>query len=134
MPGVIGASRFSPRLARGYRFHSLQVEIMTAAPSRHSTPQLFGPSAQPDATFLLHLCCDLNALLNCWFQVGASRIAQSAKNSSTMRRDWPRIMANVAVLPASSPVYRSRDCDRLAVLGPLLREEIPGRKIACFKK
>ena len=28
MPGVIGASIFSPRPARGYRFHSLQVEII----------------------------------------------------------------------------------------------------------
>jgi hypothetical protein len=33
MPGVIGASILSPRPARGYRFHSLQVEII-AAPSR----------------------------------------------------------------------------------------------------
>src|SRR5271168_5404807 len=29
MPGEIGASRFSPRPMRGYRFHSLQVEIIT---------------------------------------------------------------------------------------------------------
>jgi hypothetical protein len=28
MPGEIGASIFSPRPARGYRFHSLQVEII----------------------------------------------------------------------------------------------------------
>jgi hypothetical protein len=28
MPGLIGASMFSPRAARGYRFHSLQVEII----------------------------------------------------------------------------------------------------------
>jgi hypothetical protein len=28
MPGLIGASIFSPRPARGYRFHSLQVEII----------------------------------------------------------------------------------------------------------
>ena len=28
MPGLIGASMFSPRPARGYRFHSLQVEII----------------------------------------------------------------------------------------------------------
>src|SRR3954466_14829174 len=30
-PGVIGASIFSPRPARGYRFHSLQVEIIAAS-------------------------------------------------------------------------------------------------------
>jgi hypothetical protein len=34
MPGLIGASIFSPRPARGYRFHSLQVEII-AVPLRH---------------------------------------------------------------------------------------------------
>src|SRR5258707_8404876 len=31
MPGVIGASIFSPRPARGYRFHSLQVEIISCS-------------------------------------------------------------------------------------------------------
>jgi hypothetical protein len=31
MPGLIGASMFSPRPARGYRFHSLQVEIILAS-------------------------------------------------------------------------------------------------------
>jgi hypothetical protein len=30
MPGEIGASMFSPRPGRGYRFHSLQVEIIKA--------------------------------------------------------------------------------------------------------
>src|ERR1700722_17359990 len=29
MPGLIGATIFSPRPGRGYRFHSLQVEIMS---------------------------------------------------------------------------------------------------------
>ncbi|MDP1582730.1 MAG: hypothetical protein Q8M18_04795 [Bradyrhizobium sp.] len=33
MPGLIGASIFSPRPARGYRFHSLQVEIICAPSS-----------------------------------------------------------------------------------------------------
>src|SRR5580704_19772051 len=31
IPGLIGASIFSPRAARGYRFHSLQVEIICHA-------------------------------------------------------------------------------------------------------
>src|ERR1700757_3456300 len=35
MPGEIGASRFSPRPGLGYRFHSLQVEII-AFPSRRA--------------------------------------------------------------------------------------------------
>src|SRR6185436_1663439 len=30
IPGVIGASMFSPRPGRGYRFHSLQVEIIAS--------------------------------------------------------------------------------------------------------
>jgi hypothetical protein len=38
MPGVIGASIFSPRPARGYRFHSLQVEIIVVA-SQFPKPQ-----------------------------------------------------------------------------------------------
>src|SRR5471032_3667086 len=33
IPGLIGASIFSPRPARGYRFHSLKVEILVT-PSR----------------------------------------------------------------------------------------------------
>src|ERR1700688_2028173 len=40
MPGVIGASIFSPRPARGYRFHSLQVEIILV-PSQPRRPQSF---------------------------------------------------------------------------------------------
>src|SRR5579863_7731968 len=106
MPGVIGASRFSPRLARGYRFHSLQVEIMTAAPSRHSTPQLFGPSAQPDATFLLHLCCDLNALLNCWFRVGASRITAISQefidNVARLAANYGKCGNSICLIPSLS--------------------------------
>jgi hypothetical protein len=31
MPGLIGASMFSPRPGRGYRFHSLQVEIIASS-------------------------------------------------------------------------------------------------------
>src|SRR6185437_5679138 len=37
MPGLIGASMFSPRPARGYRFHSLQVEIMARSSNRSAT-------------------------------------------------------------------------------------------------
>src|ERR1700730_9833425 len=33
-PGVIGASMLSPRPARGYRFHSLQVEIIAETSQR----------------------------------------------------------------------------------------------------
>src|SRR5436305_14902961 len=36
MPGLTGASIFSPRPARGYGFHSLQVEIIVI-PSRHAS-------------------------------------------------------------------------------------------------
>jgi hypothetical protein len=52
MPGVIGASIFSPRPGRGYRFHSLQVEIILVLQS-FSKIRSGG----------VNLCRDLNVLL-----------------------------------------------------------------------
>jgi hypothetical protein len=51
---VIGASRFSPRPTLGYRFHSLQVEIITF-PLRHPLVHLILPRAKCNirAAFLL---------------------------------------------------------------------------------
>src|ERR1700739_870416 len=48
IPGLIGASMFSPRCARGYRFHSLQVEI-TATPLRHR-PRSFSSNYSNEST------------------------------------------------------------------------------------
>src|ERR1700690_3349547 len=59
MPGVIGASIFSPRPARGYRFHSLQVEIILV-PSRRRKPQSFVSNFRPGSVCF---CCDPNYLL-----------------------------------------------------------------------
>src|SRR4051794_27214696 len=38
MPGLIGASIFSPRPARGYRFHSLHFEIILKSPRGAPAP------------------------------------------------------------------------------------------------
>jgi hypothetical protein len=51
IPGLIGASIFSPRSARGYRFHSLQVEII-AAPYRTGRYH-FLQIIQSEAPFML---------------------------------------------------------------------------------
>src|SRR5437763_10952016 len=40
MPGAIGASRLSPRPGRGYRFHSLQVEIIKGPLAADRPPNL----------------------------------------------------------------------------------------------
>src|SRR6266404_5579348 len=47
MPGVIGASIFSPRPARGYRFQSLHVEIIIVLlqPRKAQSFSIFGPAA-----------------------------------------------------------------------------------------
>src|ERR1700737_1350558 len=48
MPGVIGASILPPRPARGYRFHSPQVEIIVgslSARSRNHFHQIFSRAA-----------------------------------------------------------------------------------------
>src|SRR5215212_2363217 len=59
MPGEIGASMFSPRPGRGYRFHSLQVEIIarTFAISEMRQFWLIEPANEQ------FLCWNLNALL-----------------------------------------------------------------------
>jgi hypothetical protein len=62
MPGEIGASIFSPRPARGYRFHSLQVEIIYASIAA-SNAVTIGSIKQSSNGRAQHLCCDLNALL-----------------------------------------------------------------------
>ena len=52
IPGVIGASIFSPRPARGYRFHSLHVEIMFAprqSKSRYQLDLILQPAASNSA-------------------------------------------------------------------------------------
>src|SRR6476660_5957528 len=57
MPGLIGASMFSPRPGRGYRFHSLQVEII--APSQ---PQKLQPFSSKTSSPKVFLRCNLNIL------------------------------------------------------------------------
>src|SRR5450759_154519 len=51
MPGEIGASIFPPRPARGYRFHSLQVEII-AIPHKPAA-NIFIKSCSPKMPFVL---------------------------------------------------------------------------------
>jgi hypothetical protein len=52
MPGEIGASMFSPRPARGYRFHSLQVEIIIVL-SRHQGRNRLHQTVPSEAAFVL---------------------------------------------------------------------------------
>src|ERR1700684_3386040 len=58
IPGLIGASIFSPRPARGYRFHSLQVEIIVF-PRNPTNHYRFGQIFIPKS---IRLYNDLNAL------------------------------------------------------------------------
>ena len=57
--GVIGASMFSPRPARGYRFHSLQVEIIAVS----SRPWKLQPFSSNHSVRQRRLCWNLNVLL-----------------------------------------------------------------------
>src|SRR5215213_3791696 len=59
MPGEIGASMFSPRPGRGYRFHSLQVEIIARTFAISEMRQFW--SIEPATE--QRLCWNLNALL-----------------------------------------------------------------------
>jgi hypothetical protein len=74
------------------------------APPRHPTPQLFDPLAQPNATALLHLCCDLNALLNCWFPLGASRIAainqEFTDNAARLAANYGKCGNSICLIPS----------------------------------
>jgi len=54
--GEIGASMFSPRPARGYRFHSLQVEII-AGPRNVENDNHFHQFIQSRAVFSLESEC-----------------------------------------------------------------------------
>src|SRR5471032_1266258 len=52
MPGVIGASIFSPRPARGYRFHSLQVEIILGPLAASKAATIFDKFSQRRRLFV----------------------------------------------------------------------------------
>src|SRR6266700_8183738 len=109
MPGVIGASIFSPRPARGYRFHSLQVDIIIV-PSRPQKPginlmKIWSPAASVFA-----------AIRTLYYQ---NHLKNSPQNrtyrgcsiqSSLMHSDSLRKMASVATqpLPNENP-RRGRD-------------------------
>src|SRR5437764_11288982 len=56
MPGLIGASMFSPRPARGYRFHSLHVEII-APPRNFENYNYFRQIIQAKGFFALESEC-----------------------------------------------------------------------------
>src|SRR5215213_4467159 len=59
MPGEIGASMFSPRPGRGYRFHSLQVEIIARTFAVSEMRQFWSIEPANEQ----RLCWNLNALL-----------------------------------------------------------------------
>src|SRR5215212_8762306 len=59
MPGEIGASMFSPRPGRGYRFHSLQVEIIARTFAISEMRQFWSIEPANEQ----RLCWNLNALL-----------------------------------------------------------------------
>ena len=85
-PGVIGASMFPPRPARGYRFHSLHVEII-AGPSQLLKLQPF-LSNHSDQT--RRLCWNLNALLQ---KIGAGNLYE-------ITLSWmPRAVTDIAIHP-----------------------------------
>src|SRR6266851_3030118 len=107
MPGVIGASIFSPRPARGYRFHSLQVEIILA-PSRLRKPQTFSSNHTVRQRYLY---CNLNILLqnqlaeiNTW-----SGYRGYLRRSPMMHPNPLQIMAGVAVQSPLPQPSRDRD-------------------------
>src|SRR5450432_2647909 len=52
MPGEIGASMFSPRPARGYRFHSLQVEIIFGPLAASKAATIFDKSSRRRRLFV----------------------------------------------------------------------------------
>src|SRR5438477_4772511 len=130
MPGVIGASIFSPRPARGYRFHSLQVEII-AYPSRRHWPQKN----------------ELN-----YRSAAPIRSCSERLTEKMLKRPWPNnhIVPTPEGLPAWGPIHRklwrivtdcgglvttltrgpSGDRDRKLPANTCLRGGTAGRKIA----
>src|SRR6266436_7615732 len=94
MPGVIGASIFSPRPARGYRFHSLQVEIIIVL-LRPRKAQSFS-KIRPGG---VDLCRDLNVLLQKSFLslLSESTYRELAGRSPTRQPNPRQITASVAV-------------------------------------
>src|ERR1700748_1899543 len=103
MPGVIGASRFSPRPARGYRFHSLQVEIIEILLSHQSINQSIDPSGHR-AQYL----GGASALTNTQYRNADGEVWHRAagainRNLPTMRRDSSKIVAWLTTSRASSP-------------------------------
>src|SRR5712671_5152102 len=90
MPGVIGASIFSPRPARGYRFHSLQVEIIIV-PSR---PQKAGYQFDENLeSGSVRFCCNSNALL--------PKSAQKLAIESNISRMFDSVIVNARQFTAN---------------------------------
>src|ERR1700731_2439368 len=98
MPGVIGASIFSPRPARGYRFHSLQVQIIVAPPEVQKLHSLSNRSAGNAGYFAISTC--------------HSEIS-SGPNCPKISRIGPRIPSVAVLSVPHSPLRQpSRDRDR----------------------
>src|ERR1700676_579166 len=90
MPGVIGASILPPRPARGYRFHSLQVEIIVGSLSA-SKPQSFSSNFQSGRAYL---CCNPNNLLQKKFRKSTHDhdIPVTPGGHPTMRNNPPQLV------------------------------------------
>src|SRR6266853_98787 len=134
MPGVIGASIFSPRPARGYRFHSLQVEIIVVL-SQFLKPQSFSSKhTVRHRLFVLQSEC-LTTKPGCENQYPV-RISWI---SPEIADDAPRSTANAnygsccsSVSPTPAAITRSRRCASSS--RARLREVAAGRKIGRFQK
>src|SRR5437879_6050258 len=129
MPGVIGASIFSPRPARGYRFHSLQVEIIVVL-SQFLKPQSF----LSNQIARQHLFVLQSEHLTTTPASGNQRPAKISRISPMMQVNPPQIMAAVAVQsrPTAEAITRSRR--RASSSRSRLREVAAGKKIGRFKK
>src|ERR1700730_5232603 len=98
MPGLIGASMFSPRPARGYRFHSLQVEIIVVPPQVQKLHSFSNRSAGNAGYFAISTC--------------HSEIS-SGPNCPKISRIGPRILSGAVLSVPHSPLREpSRDRDR----------------------
>jgi hypothetical protein len=97
MPGEIGASIFSPRPARGYRFQSLQVEIIFLAPSQLQKPQSYSLNFQFGGGHFAPQseCLTTKILPEVVNQINISRMLQMAAD---IAGQLTAIMASVAVL------------------------------------
>jgi hypothetical protein len=93
---VIGASIFSPRPGRGYRFHSLQVEIILA-PSQLQKPQSFSLNLQSGGGHFAPQseCLTMKVLPEVVSEINISRMLQMATDIAGQPTP---IMASVAVL------------------------------------